>query len=79
MDEYAFPHVDFIGQKISGMTLRDYFAARVLSGYFANNHKNELEEEGLLFDTDTYIKIADHCYEMADEMLKARQNEIRNP
>lgn len=79
MVEYAFPHVDFIGQKISGMTLRDYFAAQVLSGYFANNHKNELEEEGLLFDTDTYIKIAAHCYEMADEMLKARQNEIRNP
>jgi hypothetical protein len=79
VDEYAFPHVDFIGQNISGMTLRDYFAAQVLSGYFANNHKNELEEEKLLFDTSTYKRIAAHCYETADEMLKARQNEIRNP
>ena len=79
MDEFAFPHVNFIGQKISGMTLRDYFAAQVLSGYFANNHKDELEEEKLLFDTSTYRRIADHCYEMADEMLKARQNEIWNP
>jgi len=79
VDEFAFPHVNFIGQKISGMTLRDYFAAQVLSGYFANNHKDELEEEKLLFDTSTYRRIADHCYEMADEMLKARQNEIWNP
>ena len=79
MDEFAFPHVNFIGEKISGMTLRDYFAAQVLSGFFANNHKDELEEEKLLFDTSTYRRIADHCYEMADEMLKARQNEIWNP
>ena len=79
MDEFAFPHVNFIGEKISGMTLRDYFAAQVLGGYFANNHKDELEEEKLLFDTSTYRRIADHCYEMADEMLKARQNEIWNP
>jgi hypothetical protein len=79
VDEFAFPHVNFIGEKISGMTLRDYFAAQVLSGFFANNHKDELEEEKLLFDTSTYRRIADHCYEMADEMLKARQNEIWNP
>jgi hypothetical protein len=68
----------FTAEHAVSMTLRDYFAAQVLSGYFANNHRNELEELGL-FDTDTYIKIADHCYEMADEMLKVRQNEIRNP
>jgi len=78
VDEFAFPHVNFIGEKISGMTLRDYFAAQVLSGYFANNHKDELEELGL-FDTSTYRRIAEHCYEMADQMLEARQNEIRNP
>jgi hypothetical protein len=79
MDEFAFPHVNFVGQKITGMTLRDYFAAQVLSGYFANNHKDELEEEELLFDTSTYRRIADHCYEMADQMLEARKDEIRNP
>ena len=54
------------------MTLRDYFAGQVLSGYFANNHKNELKELGL-FDTDFYEEIATHVYEMADAMLEARK------
>jgi cytochrome b involved in lipid metabolism len=76
--DYAMPTY-FTAEHAMSMTLRDYFAAQVLSGYFANNHKDELEEEKLLFDTSTYRRIADHCYEMADEMLKARQNEIRNP
>jgi hypothetical protein len=53
------------------MTLRDYFAAQVLSGYFANNHKDEVTELGL-FDTVVYAEIAKHVYEMADEMLKER-------
>ena len=72
MDEPAFPHVNFVNQKISGMTLRDYFAAKVLAGYFSNNHPNELEELGL-FDTETYNQIAVHAYEMANAMLEARK------
>jgi hypothetical protein len=75
VDESAFPHVNFMGQKVTGMTLRDYFAAQVLIGYFANNHKNEVKELGL-FDTVVYKEIASHAYEMADEMLKARKNEV---
>ena len=75
MDEFAFPHVNFVGQKITGMTLRDYFAAKVLAGYFSNNHLNELEELGL-FNTETYNQIAAHTYEMADAMLEARKNEV---
>ena len=77
MDEFAFPHVNFVGQKISGMTLRDHFAGQVLCGYFANNHRNELEELGL-FDTEVCDQIASHAYEVADAMLKAR-NALRNP
>ena len=75
MDESAFPHVNFMGQKITGMTLRDYFAGQVLNGYFANNHENEITELGL-FNTVVYKEIALHAYEMADEMLKARKNEV---
>jgi hypothetical protein len=77
VDEFAFPHVNFVGQKISGMTLRDHFAGQVLCGYFANNHRNELEELGL-FDTEVCDQIASHAYEVADAMLKAR-NALRNP
>jgi hypothetical protein len=75
VDESAFPHVNFMGQKITGMTLRDYFAGQVLNGYFANNHENEITELGL-FNTVVYKEIALHAYEMADEMLKARKNEV---
>jgi hypothetical protein len=54
----AFPVSDIF----SGMTLRDYFAAKVLQGVMS---------KGLPL-TSTYPLIAGRVYEMADEMLKAR-------
>jgi cytochrome b involved in lipid metabolism len=74
--DYAMPTY-FTSEHAMSMALRDYFAAQVLGGYFANNHKDEIEELGL-FDTSTYRRIADHCYEMADQMLEAK-NAVRNP
>lgn len=45
------------------MTLRDYFAAKALQGYFANEvcpHRCDSSD------------VAEYVYRMADEMLKAR-------
>lgn len=48
-----------------GMTLRDYFAAKAMQGMLANSkHGNPL------VDKDRFSK---WCYQMADEMLKARE------
>ena len=61
-----FPH-SRLGSDADGMTLRDYFAAKVLAGIWTNSeilttfkHGQESEE------------IAMVAYEQADAMLKAR-------
>ena len=48
-----------------GMTLRDYFAAKALAGYWAHY--------GADFSPDDADATARHCYQMADAMLKARE------
>lgn len=50
------------GEPHGGMSLRDWFASRLLSGVFANDT-----------DIDDDI-LARRCYEVADAMLKAREN-----
>ena len=58
----AFPHIDSgCGRFEAGMTLRDYFAAKVLQGLLASG----LDQPKFEF--------ARKSYEMADAMLKARQ------
>lgn len=58
----AFPHIDSgCGRFEEGMTLRDYFAAKVLQGLLASG----LDQPKFEF--------ARKSYEMADEMLKARE------
>ena len=66
---FAFPqsnpdvaYSDYIG---GGMTLRDYFAGQVLVGLYASKEaqKNEWGHEDI-----AYL-----CYDMAAEMLKARE------
>ena len=47
----------------SGMTLRDYFAAKAMQGMQANYGAN----------TWTATKFAQRAYEMADAMLAARE------
>ena len=50
---------------ISGMTLRDYFAAKAMQAY--------LTFPELAWDDDTFKSSARASYAMADAMLKARE------
>jgi hypothetical protein len=67
----AFPMTGFEtrnGQGIqsvhhTGMTLRDYFAAKAMQGMYANGS----------FPTGIMLDTAKEAYEMADAMLKARE------
>lgn len=54
-----------VGQS-NGMMLRDYFAAKALSGI-------NRDLAGLNDVPYFYERIADDCYRMADAMLKARE------
>ena len=59
----AFPTNTGLGQhQAEGMTLRDYFAAKAMQGMYAA-HKFP---SGIIIDT------AKEAYEMADAMLKQR-------
>ena len=65
-DQPAFPFVakDKTGMMINtGMTLRDYFAAKAMQGSIAGTpHNVDIEP----------TELATWCYIMADRMLKAR-------
>lgn len=62
---FAFPLKEPLGSDATGMTLRDYFAAKALQGV-------EMPLSAL-HDTDAaYARVATHCYRMADAMLAAR-------
>lgn len=47
----------------TGMSLRDYFAAKVLPAYFSDGHGHDQQD-----------RAAKWAYEVADQMLKARQS-----
>lgn len=71
-NEFAFPHQFSDGWNnsiSSGMTLRDYFAAKVLQGIMANTFI--ASNEGLHTKLD--LINAKSCYAMADAMLEARK------
>ena len=65
MNTYAFPsgHDPKTGTAQFGMNLRDYFAARAMQVEMAGHPitNNEWKDE-----------VAKNCYEMADAMMKAR-------
>jgi len=50
-----------LGLHITGMTLRDYFAAKVMPEIYQR------------VETGGFERVAKLCYEMADAMLKARE------
>ncbi len=50
----------------TGMTLRDYFAAKAMQSFLSH-----LVEEG--WDADDLELVAETSYRMADAMLKARE------
>ena len=56
-----------------GMTLRDYFAARVLGDVYAYVMSEAKEGSGIFQDPDWRHGIALDAYAMADAMLKARE------
>jgi hypothetical protein len=69
MNEPAFPTGTGITPYKSGMTLRDYFAAKAMQGQLSIR-------ENLIALAREQIKIEDVCldsYAVADAMLKARQ------
>lgn len=63
-NEPAFPNEGFSGwgQPFQGMTLRDYFAAKVLQAFESRKD----------LDAVPIIDIAKRSYRIADAMLKAR-------
>ena len=64
----AFPlhnhGVQTLGMHISGMTLRDYFAAKAMQGMFASS---------LVPQNVTNEELSTEAYNVADAMLKARE------
>lgn len=52
----------------SGMTLRDYFAAKAMQGFIAGHISHHGHENHWL-----YTGIASEAYDVADAMLKARE------
>lgn len=59
-DEMSEPRL--VADSHHGMDLRDYFAARAMQGLMAAPFWAGIENED----------IAEECYKMADEMMKAR-------
>ena len=67
-EQSAFPSVDFrseiANESNSGMTLRDYFAAKAM--------------QGILAATTTQVvnldNVAENAFKMADAIMKARSN-----
>ena len=53
-----------LGMHLSGMTLRDYFAAKWMQAYVANPETADITE----------TELAQFSYEIADAMLAARSN-----
>lgn len=67
--EHAFPcYVPEYSDKfgVGGMTLRDYFAAKVLGGQAQWRSLTSVEAQE---------ELADVCYSMADAMMRARGNQ----
>jgi hypothetical protein len=54
-----------------GITLRDYFAAKAMSGYLSASE--DVINRGMYIDSDN---IAKECYIIANAMLKARSENI---
>jgi hypothetical protein len=61
----GLPNDQFIHGR-SGMTLRDYFAAKVLQGVFSDPNVNPMVGAEM-------AHVAQNCYVMADVMIEARK------
>lgn len=59
----AFPHKGYSGLPISGLSVRDYFAAKCLPAIYDDS----------LGGPDWRDDVANEAYQLADAMLKARE------
>lgn len=68
-DNQTFQHqtVDELKRLLSGMSLRDYFAAKAMQGILAG-----VLADGSSFGTDLEFPVADAAYKAADAMLAER-------
>lgn len=69
MNEKAFPNPHLTDE--TGMTLRDYFAAKAMQGMFSN--PDDSHEQYDLSYEDYVKEIARCAYKMANAMMEARQ------
>jgi hypothetical protein len=70
----AFPAMHFdLGDDEHGMTLRDYFAAKAMQGLISSADWREAVAEHTTNDMAATKFTALTAYEMADAMLKARE------
>lgn len=70
----AFPHeCNAQYHERSGMTLRDYFAAKALSAIYATAMAEAREGSGLFQHDDWRTGLVLDAYAMADAMLRARE------
>ena len=72
----AFPRGHLDGPTINpeGMSLRDYFAAKIMQGLCANSVVLVLNAmTGLCLAGSNDDDLSEHAYAMADAMLKARK------
>lgn len=68
----AFPVQDASTWQAHGMTLRDYFAAKAMQSFLvAGPPSSELADKFKGFTVAEFVST--RAYEMADEMLKARE------
>ena len=72
MQAFPFQHKDpttGLTNISTGMTLRDYFAAKAMQGFHSNTNSDQLETETY----QEYVEDLARCaYQQADAMLKAR-------
>jgi len=67
----AFPIKDFPYQEThDGLSMRDYFAAKVLQGVMSSIEMGIVFSKG---DKPPSDEIVESCYAMADAMMKARE------
>ena len=59
-------------RQLRGMTLRDYFASKVLPAIYADCMA-EIEKYGIHRQSEWLDNVAKDAYQIADAMLKARQ------
>ena len=70
----AFPGMDYVAQdgkkNPEGMTLRDYFAAKAMQGLMSRKEQGGFDFA--VYEKDA-MRVALWAYDLADEMLKARE------